>query len=55
LEIVTENHGVGGSIPPLGTNDFNEFDLIFSDEIAARHSSTGSMGEPSLPPIRMAA
>jgi hypothetical protein len=23
---VTENHGVGGSIPPLGTNDFNELD-----------------------------
>jgi hypothetical protein len=23
VEHVTENHGVGGSIPPLGTNNFS--------------------------------
>jgi hypothetical protein len=28
VEHVTENHGVGGSIPPLGTNDFNGLVLV---------------------------
>jgi hypothetical protein len=27
VEHVTENHGVGGSIPPLGTISINGFDL----------------------------
>ncbi len=26
VEHVTENHGVGGSIPPLGTNLFSQLD-----------------------------
>jgi hypothetical protein len=28
VEHVTENHGVGGSIPPLGTIDFNDLVTI---------------------------
>ena len=28
VEHVTENHGVGGSIPPLGTNAKIRFDLL---------------------------
>ena len=28
VEHVTENHGVGGSIPPLGTSYFNHLDEI---------------------------
>ncbi len=30
VEHVTENHGVGGSIPPLGTNRINNLRIIIA-------------------------
>ncbi len=38
VEHVTENHGVGGSIPPLGTNNINVLrDILYGFRATSKH------------------